>query len=129
MTTTETKKRTITMTGRAPVTIRVEDWPVIAQASDSAHDGEIECQANRTWNAWAKVRRHADGRTLVYGRADYDSQYRGERGVMVREGYLLPPGADPVDVALAMCSALVEAIGRDWDLGADLIASMPAEEI
>jgi hypothetical protein len=86
---TPKEKLTITLTGRAPVKITKEDWPVIASSGDTWHDGQIECQANRT-KAWKLiVRQHADGRTLVYGVFASTSQFQGEGSVNVCGGELL----------------------------------------
>src|SRR6266705_5049674 len=80
-TTTTGKTRTITLTDRPPVTIREDDWPVIARAD--WWEGEYEFQSNRT--AKLRVREHADGRRIIYGVAT--SQWQGERdrhaGVLV----------------------------------------------
>ncbi len=56
-------KLKIALTGRAPVRIDTDDWPMIASAN--AFSGRHECQANTT--ASITVRQHADGRALVYG--------------------------------------------------------------
>jgi hypothetical protein len=85
--TTETKTRTITLTDRAPVKIREEEWPEIASAK--TWDGQHEFQANRRWSL--RVRQHRqDGRTIVYG--TYSSQFQGERGAAA--GELLTPPSD-----------------------------------
>jgi len=91
MTTESTPKtRTVTLTGRPPVRVREDFWPIIARAR--RHDGKVECQANHLWDL--TVRQHADGRTLVYGSEDsgnggvyqgYEAAYAGE---------MLEPGAD-----------------------------------
>lgn len=67
---------TITLTDRRPVTIRKEDWPVIASAHDDSWRGndvgryqqalaQGECDTYRL-----TVRQHADGRAIVYGVLD-----------------------------------------------------------
>lgn len=90
MSTTEAKIRTITLTGRAPVRVREDLWPVIA--SSRRHDGQVECQANHVWHL--TVRQHADGRAIVYG-----SETGGGGGVFrgyeeARAGELLDGDAD-----------------------------------
>lgn len=77
--------RTITLTGRAPVRIAEDQWPIIASAK--RFDGQVECQANHTWRL--TVRQHTDGRTIVYG--VYDSCYPGEGA---RAGEVLAAGKD-----------------------------------
>ena len=81
---TTTKKRTITLSGRAPVTINDADWPIIAEATaNNSHNG-IDRDATR--DAWMKVRRHADGRTIVYGCRE--TRWQGEHDH--RAGVLVP---------------------------------------
>jgi len=66
------KTRTITLSDRAPVTIREADWPTIASAAWG--DGEVPSQHNRA--AALRVRQHRDGRALVY--AVYRSAWQRE---------------------------------------------------
>src|SRR5208282_4361155 len=97
MTTTESikpKVRTITLTGRPPVRVREDVWPVIASARRG--DGVVECQDNHRWNL--TVREHADGRRIVYG-----SETSGPGGVYqgyeaARAGELVEPGEDVAEV-------------------------------
>lgn len=70
-------KDTITLTDRAPVTIREAAWPIIASA-----------QSFRRYSI--RVRQHDDGRAIVY--AIYDTNYKYESGT--REGELLNAGDD-----------------------------------
>lgn len=129
--TTETKKRTITLTGRQPVTIKDEDWPIIAQGDWSDHDNQYEFQANRKWSAWLRVRQHADGRAIAYGRYDYHTAFRNEADKRYRDGELLEAGAD--------IPAAIQRVGRSlWDRSedehmrdviAECIADLPAQEI
>ena len=69
-TTSSPKTLTITLTDRPPVKIIDADWPVIAHGSYDRHDGQVESEANRIWSLSIRVRRHADGRLIVYGTAD-----------------------------------------------------------
>jgi hypothetical protein len=118
---TTAKTRTITLTGRAPVRVREDLWPVIASAR--RHDGQVECQANHRWHL--TVRRHADGRTIVYG-----SEAGGEGGVMrgyepAFAGELLEAGADIASTILrvagdARCSRA---------MADECIADLPAEDL
>lgn len=75
----ETPMKTIKMTDRPPIRINEGQWPYIGGATESTHDGEHRCQAVRTTEVDITVRRHADGRTLVYGTFDHDTCMRGER--------------------------------------------------
>ena len=119
--TTESKRRTITLTDRAPVRIVDSEWPRIARGS--GHDGEVECQANHQW--FINVRQHADGRTIVYGgvieglggmRAG-ESEHRG--------GEMLTPGSD--------LAAAIRRVGDDCGVRdetvRECIASLPAEDL
>ena len=85
----ESKTRTITLTGRAPVRIREDEWPVIASGSYKDWDNQYEFQANRVWKVSIRVRQHPDGRAIVYGVYDYDTAFQGERGFRARAGVLL----------------------------------------
>lgn len=129
--------RTITLTGRPPVTIDEDVWPCIAQATDSAHDGQFEWQADRRSKWGIRVRRHADGRAIVYATYRYSSCYQGERDYAAKRGVLLAAGSD----AAAICAA-IERVCRDmcaqchgsdagrWPgLAAECIAALPADEL
>jgi hypothetical protein len=130
--------RTITLTGRPPVKIDDADWNIIANASDSGHDGQVESQANRKSSWWIKVRQHVDGRTIVYAGYSHSSNWQGERCYEAKRGVMLPKET----TAEAICDAIREV--RDdiasaehyegdesrWPtLAAECIASMPAEEL
>jgi hypothetical protein len=123
MTTTDTntpkKKITIALSEASPVKIVAEDWPVIANAKN--HDGEVESQANRIWTI--KVRRHTDGRTIVYG--DYDTHWQHER--CKQAGYLL--AADAGDDATIRAIRRVAGVIGDNELADAVIGDLPAHEI
>lgn len=132
-TTIEKKTRKIVLSERRPVTIALEDWPVIADARRFWGGSGHECQANET--GYIRVRQHADGRTLVYcsrdsGPGGMEIGYRGAEG-----GFLLP-GAGPVDHpsqshqdeivrAIRRCGGIINAD----ELADECIADLPAEEI
>jgi hypothetical protein len=80
---------TITLTGRPPVRIRKDDWPIIASASGEhpIHEGHSTGEDDYA----LFVRLHADGRALVYGRACHPGAYNW---VWSRGGELLGSGAD-----------------------------------
>jgi hypothetical protein len=114
--TTEVKKLRITLTDRPPVLIVVDDWPVIAKASNFS--GQYESQADRKWRI--KVRQHRDGRAIVYGAAE--SQWAGE--TERRAGELLEPGAD--------IPAAIKRVAADSEcehLAQACIANLPDEEL
>lgn len=77
----------ISLRDRNPVTIVAKEWPEIASVRH--WNGEDECQANRV--TVIRVREHADGRRLVYGK-----HVAGPGGMCIGErerysGYLLVP--------------------------------------
>ena len=118
---TDTKKRIITLTGRAPVAIVEDAWPVIA--SDRGWTGQHECQANEEW--LIRVRQHADGRAIVYvvrdsGPGGMAIGYSGSRG-----GALLSAGSD--------LAAAIRSVGEHCGIPeaeiAGCIADLPAEEL
>lgn len=116
---TDRKRRTISLTGRAPVEIFVDDWPIIAQAD--WYSGEHECQANE--EAFVKVREHADGRRIVYGKRDSGpgGMRIGYRGA--RAGELLALGGD-TPAAIIRVAADIKP-----ELGQECIEDLPAESI
>jgi hypothetical protein len=128
-------KRTITLTDRSPISIEEKDWPVIAEANAKEHDGQVECQANRTSKWFLRVRQHADTRTIVYGGYDYDTCWQSERSLSARRGVMLPPGSDLIaairevadDIAGAECAG--DDASRWPTLVAECIADFPAEEV
>lgn len=123
MDTTTPKKRTITMTGRPPVSIVENDWPIIASAK--WHDGKVESQANRS--SWLKVRQHADGRTLVYG--GYDNSWQHERDLRAGE-LLIPDDGRTVDGAqLAAAIRRVAAAVKAEEIADDCIGDLPPDDI
>ena len=104
---TDTKKIVAVLTGRPPVTFAPSEWPLRASSDYKNHDGQVECQANRTWEGRIRARQHADGRWLVYGVADYSSNWQNERNVSRKAGALLPAS----------------------ELARDCVADLPPEEL
>lgn len=136
--------RTITLTGRPPIKIDEDNWPTIASAADSEHDGQVECQANRKSSWWIKVRQHEDGRAIVYAGYTYTSNWQGARCYEAKRGVLLAigegEGARPSDQQICdaireVCEDIAGAEHHDGDearwptLAAECIADMPAEEL
>lgn len=137
-------KRTITLTSRSPVTIDDDKWPVIASASDSEHDGQVECQANIKSSWWVKVRQEpVTNRFLVYAGYSYESNYQGARNYSAKRGVLLdnashPDSRDADDVCRAIrevCEDIASAECSEGDaarwttLANECIADMPAVEL
>lgn len=109
---------TITLTGREPVKIRLEDWPIIAEASANDYDNQYEQQANRTSKHTLKVRQHEDGRAIVYGFMDYDSRLQGESGFAARGGELLDKDASIPEAIARVAAELEERMpGGEWTSG------------
>jgi len=108
------KLRTITLTGRAPVRIDEDAWPVVARAK--TWDNTYESQANRDW--LILVREHSDGRRLVYG--VHTSAWQGEPDL--RAGYLTDTDGTP-----AAIRDVAEEICAPEHLAAQCIADLPPE--
>lgn len=107
---------TITLTGRQPVSISKDAWPVIASARD--WDNQHESQANRTWRV--TVRQHEDGRTIVYG--VHTSQWQGERDS--RHGELVEAGGNIAAAIVRVC----ESIGAEH-IAQECVGGLPAVEL
>lgn len=110
------KTRTITLSNRPPVKVREDEWPLVASSLD--YDNEFEFQANSKWRL--KVRRHADGRAIVYG--TYDTALHEPN---VSAGELLSADEDVV----AAIRRVGEEIGASDPTIRRCIADLPAEEI
>lgn len=118
------KKKKVTMTGRPPVTFLEKDWPVIAKASHFHGGSGYESQANE--EAWIRVRKHADGRHLVYGQ-----RYSGPGGMPLGyQGVSVGELVEADDDVTAAIHEVVEDLGEGWEcLAEDCIANLPAEDI
>ena len=130
--------RTITLTGRPPVRINDEAWGLIASASDKDYDGQVECQANRVSKWGVYVRRHDDGRAIVYATYSYSSNWRNERCYSAKGGVLLGKDCTDDDIVRSINSVCGDIASREhygddaqrWDaLAAECIADLPAEEL
>jgi len=129
------KTRTITLTGRRPVTIDEAEWPLIARASDDDYDGNdpaLHQQASDQGQLdeySLRVRQHADGRTIAYG--TYTEGWNSRHDGPTHAGRLLP-----ADEAGSSNFAIADAIrdvgtvlGVPERLIADCIADLPAERL
>lgn len=128
----ETKTRTITLTDRQPVKINEEEWPEIAVGSARWHEGDHEFQANRRKKCSIRVRQHGDGRAIVYGTYEYESQWQGERCFTERAGVLLEAGADLAAAINEVRDTLAELLDDEEFVGRvarEAIADLPAVEI
>ncbi len=117
----ENPKLTITLTGRPPVKITKEEWPVIASADEKEYDNQYEFQANRTATWKLIVRQHNDGRTIVYAIHSYSSQFQGESGRDLRGGEMITV-ADVTPECVGDTAPVVEAIQR---VAEEIEARMP----
>lgn len=123
------KQRTITLTDRQPVKIYEDEWPCIAEAAgdswsgrdpsryqQASHRGELDEYTLR-------VRRHADGRAIVYGVIDAATVWTGTQDW--RGGELLTADMD--------IAAAIRRVGEDGAIPdkviRECIAGLPAEEI
>lgn len=122
---------TIILTGRSPVKITKEDWPILAKAD--ASDGEVGWRANRRWSWRLAVRQHSDGRAIVYGVYTYSSQYQGERCHDVRGGELVPAYGDIVAAIQRVGEWMQSTSPKDGERFAEVtrecLANLPAEDL
>jgi hypothetical protein len=114
------KTRTITLTGRVPVRIREDHWPVIARAEDNDSSSGIPSQWNRRHVLF--LREHQDGRRILYGK--YETHFQGDRDLA--GGEMLAPGEEVASAARRVCATLCY---EGELLVNDLLADMPAEEV
>lgn len=149
MTTTATK-RTITLSGRPPVRIIEQDWPILAQASGEWYEGQVRSQSFRAKERTLKVRQHADGRAIVYGVYQYSTAWQSESSRRETAGYLLT-APDTAEI-IERIKRVAQEIGDNLDyaddetpeeytdysagergewqrLGRECIADLPAEDI
>jgi hypothetical protein len=118
---TENEYLTITLSGRRPVRIRKDHWPVIT--SGRQWNGEFEAQADRAY--YLTIRKHADGRAIIYGR--YETRWQGEHDI--RAGMMLQPTtAEKLEAAI---HEIAGEIGLESDDHAvrECLAGLPAEEL
>ena len=122
------QKLTIPMSERRPLKIVKSEWPKIAHGS--AFSGQHEFQAFD--GARISVRRHADGRTVVYGYAgDWDGGGRPTRENRTA-GFLLASDDDDVVRAIRRVAGILaetECVGEmAEEAGRGCIADLPAED-
>lgn len=129
---------TITLTGRPPVKIKKEDWPIIACASDNdRHGAQQGNQSDRETKCLLKVRQHDDGRVIVHAIYDHDTLWQNEKSLALRGGELLDKDADiPAAVervADVIAARLPDRARESADvfrrLTQECIADLPAVEI
>jgi len=111
------RTRHITLTGQPPVLIDEDDWPIAAR---TVHVDQKEWTRRHT----LIVRRHRDGRTLVYGMCA--TRPPGAREL--RAGYLLDPGADVPAVAAVLRTVAAE-LGAPEAAVNDALSRLPPVRI
>jgi hypothetical protein len=117
---TAPRRRTITLTGRAPVSIIEADWPVIASACDISYRGPLEPEEYRLADEAGTI---DEGRVLVYGRprAAHASGQRDRRG-----GEILTDASADVPAAIRR---VAHDCGLPASLAEDCIEDLPAEDL
>lgn len=127
--TTDTPTLTITLTARPPVRIVRDEWPLVASAAGQTKWSQVGTPEPdyEHDHYYLRVRRHEDGRTLVYGTVDAASSgwRRPAGGIDTAEGELLEDGDD---IAAAIRRVGEEAGIPDHVIRA-AIADLPAEAI
>lgn len=130
--------RTITMTGKPPVRINEDNWPLIASFSDKEWDNQYECQANQISKWFVGVRQHEDGRSIVYATYSFSTNWAGRRDYSAGRGVILDATSTDEDVCQAItevCADIAECEhhGSDaerWNTLRDAcITDMPAVEL
>lgn len=127
-----TRSRTITLTGRRPVTIREHEWPILTSARSDSYQGDPAFHTRAIVNEECdryelRVRSHADGRAIVYGVLIAAEAPYGHPagGISWRGGELLDAG-DDIAAAIARVGA---AGGFPESTISECIANLPPEEL
>lgn len=133
MTSTERKQRTITLTGRRPVIIDQDEWPVIARAVDDNWNGGADWALHQQASDQGhldeysiRVRQHEDGRAIVYG--TYTEGWHSDHDGLTHAGYVVTPGSVPLTIEAAIQQVGTD-LGAPAQLVADAIADLPAEKL
>lgn len=128
----------VRLTGRPPVQINEDEWPVIASSGDEWYDTVHPQQANRETRWRLIVRQAKDGRTLVYATYRHISQFQMERDYSCFAGELLDVDASMHRICETIANVAetisgYEHYGQDasrWTLLREhCIADLPAEQL
>jgi hypothetical protein len=125
---------TITLTDHAPIKIKADHWPMIAEATAKDWDGEYEeCSDDRSY--WhLRVRQHADGRAVVYADYSHETCFP-KQDVAAKRGVMLEADGDIIAAIRQVAAEMAAAKRSDDDddrwpeLAAECIAHLPAVEI
>lgn len=128
---------TITLTNRRPVAITKAEWPILAEARDSWHDNEYECQANRkkSWRLVVRERKtESYTKYLVYGVFTSTSAWREEANRDERAGGLLDHPETHYGTIVSEIEDVARRLGKQSDeeekfaqLARECVGNLPAE--
>jgi hypothetical protein len=122
------------MTGRRPVQVSEDLWPVLASASGdncSIIDPALHDQAIVQGQAdtfWLFVRQHDDGRAIVYGGYNEGEFIESDHDGLDRAGEAIVD-VDGLGEIVTVIERVGETLGVPAQLIADCIADLPAEEM
>lgn len=126
------KTRKITLSGRNPVQIVEEEWPILASASGDSWSGNDYAQHQQALGQgeldryWLMVRQHTDGRAIVYAVVDGAIAWTSTEDY--RSGELLDSGADVTAAILRVGMDAVEH-GMPDRMVREALADLPAEKL
>lgn len=135
---------TVTLTNAPPVSIIKAEWPVVASADISEHDGDsgLEIRANRVTKRRITVRQcnrpGESGRWLVYGVWSFDSNHPNEKSSEERAGEYLDPGIAGIttlDMVVTSIRNVARSLYSQTDdpifekLARECVAELPAKAI
>lgn len=119
------KTRTITLTDRPPVRVNEADWPLVASATgDSWGTSGDYCRHEQAHSL--RVRRHEDGRALVYGVLDAAGPWTGSESR--KGGVLLEAGSSAAELVSAIREVGAD-VGIPESLIRECVADLPAEQL
>lgn len=104
--------KTIHLTNAPPVEIVEDEWPIVARAlwTDDANTGAAKERA------YVRIRRHRDGRYLVYGLRE---DVRSASSLAVRGGYLVSGHREVTEAIHNTCALVgIDPINLFFDMPA-----------
>jgi hypothetical protein len=112
---------TISLTGRRPVKIHKPEWPIVAKAkgycTPRSHDGGPPDPPDA---CKLFVRRHTDGRAIVYGIRESEREQR--------EGFILDSAAEDNEVEEKL-TKVGDLLDVSREVLNNCLAELPAEEL